>query len=194
MLIVFRQSKDENILLWLTTPQLKKVKKERKKYTHLHICQCRKWFWGYLTDALIVDQTLHCSTQSAVFLLAILNPNFHLQGSVWSHSLSFCPAVKMTCFCVFPISKADKQDFAADHSKMGREKLLWLQTKLPSGNLTQAQGGFVKQIGGGGCSFFCFLLLFLSFSQPGVGVSAVGFSGNFVGVNTDTTFSKKHFV
>lgn len=73
---------------------------------------------------------------------------------------------------------------AADHSKMGGG-LSWLQSKLPAGNLTQAQEGFVKQIGRE-CSFFYFLLLFYflslsNFSQAGAGCLSREFS-NIVAV------------
>ncbi len=67
MLIVFRQSKERRkislierwkyvIMAHHTTN--KKVKKERKKYTHLHICQCRKWYWGqHMTHLLLTKHS-----------------------------------------------------------------------------------------------------------------------------------------
>lgn len=137
-----------------------------------------------LTDALCC---WHCTLQPT---LCCVWPfwtcsHFHLQGSVWYHSLCFSPTVKITHYCGFPISKAHKQDFAPDHSKKRKEKKkLWLQTKLPASNPHQAQPPPSFCITGGNLNFFSFLPFYLTFSQAGAGVWAVTFCGSWVVVNT----------
>lgn len=103
-----------------------------------------------------------------------LNFIFKAQSDLVALILSY--GEKLHAFVFFKSPKQTNKTL-----QLGREKLPWLQTKLPSSTL--AQEGFVKQTGGD--TFFCFLLLSL---QVGAGVTTMGFSGSFVVVNTDATF------